>query len=203
MHTFMRQTGRMEYKGDVYYIAQVLEGNVNSFSYIVDRHKDHVFNLAIKICGNREDAEEVAQDSFLKAYRSIAGFKMKSSFSTWLYRIVYNSAISHLRTRKRDILKIEEFPAEASDFLSGCSDEEEALDQYRRSLINFALKKLSEEERAIVTLYYYEEMDTEKIAEVTEISRQNVKVRLFRARQKMSEIILNAEKKNIIYNEDN
>jgi len=203
MHTFMRQTGRMEYKGDIFYIGQVLEGNVNSFSHIVDRHKDHVFNLAVKICGNREDAEEVAQDSFLKAFRSISGFKMKSSFATWLYRIVYNSAISHIRTRKREILSIEEFPADASDFLSSFTDEEEALEQYRRSLVGFALQKLSEEERAIVTLYYYEEMNTEKIAEVTGISRQNVKVRLFRARQKMSEIIQNAEKKNIIYNEEN
>jgi len=203
MHTFMRQTGRMEYKGDIFYIGQVLEGNVNSFSHIVDRHKDHVFNLAVKICGNREDAEEVAQDSFLKAFRSISGFKMKSSFATWLYRIVYNSAISHIRTRKREILSIEEFPADASDFLSSFTDEEEALEQYRRSLVGFALQKLSEDERAIVTLYYYEEMNTEKIAEVTGISRQNVKVRLFRARQKMSEIIQNAEKKNIIYNEEN
>jgi RNA polymerase sigma factor (sigma-70 family) len=203
MHTFMRQTGRMEYKGDIFYIRQVLEGNVNSFSHIVDRHKDHVFNLAVKICGNREDAEEVAQDSFLKAFRSISGFKMKSSFATWLYRIVYNSAISHIRTRKREILSIEEFPAEASDFLSSFTDEEEALEQYRRSLVSFALQKLSEEERAIVTLYYYEEMNTEKIGEVTGLSRQNVKVRLFRARQKMSEIIQNAEKKNIIYNDEN
>jgi RNA polymerase sigma-70 factor (ECF subfamily) len=193
----------MDYKGDIFYIAQVLEGKVNAFSHIVDRHKDHVFNLAIKICGNREDAEEVAQDSFLKAFRSLSGFKMKSSFATWLYRIVYNSSISHIRSRKRGILSIEEFPADASDFLSGFTDEEEALQQYRRSLVSFALQKLGEEERAIITLFYYDEMDTEKIAGVIGISRQNVKVRLFRARQKISEIIVNAEKKNIIYHEDN
>jgi RNA polymerase sigma-70 factor (ECF subfamily) len=193
----------MEYRGDIFYIGQVLEGKVNAFSHIVDRHKDHVFNLAVKICGNREDAEEVAQDSFIKAFRSLSGFKMKSSFATWLYRIVYNSSISHLRSRKKGILSIEEFPADASDFLSGFTDEEEALEQYRRSLVSFALQKLGEEERAIITLFYYEGMDTEKIAAVTGISRQNVKVRLFRARQKMSEIIVNAEKKNIIYHEDN
>jgi RNA polymerase sigma factor (sigma-70 family) len=193
----------LEYRGDIFYIGQVLVGKVNSFSHIVDRHKDHVFNLAVKICGNREDAEEVAQDSFLKAFRSLSSFRMKSSFATWLYRIVYNSAISHIRTRKKGILSIEEFPADASDFLSTFTDEEEALEQYRRSLVSFALQKLREEERAIITLYYYEEMDTEKIAEVVGISRQNVKVRLFRARQKMSEIIVNSEKKNIIYHEDN
>ena len=203
MYTFMRQRVRMEYRGDIFYIGQVLEGKVNAFSHIVDRHKDHVFNLALKICGNREDAEEVAQDSFIKAFRSLSGFKMKSSFATWLYRIVYNSSISHLRSRKKGILSIEEFPADASDFLSGFTDEEEALEQYMRSLVSFALQKLGEEERAIITLFYYEGMDTEKIAAVTGISRQNVKVRLFRARQKMSEIIVNAEKKNIIYHEDN
>lgn len=192
----------MDYRGDIFYIGQVLDGKVNAFSHIVDRHKDHVFNLAVKICGNREDAEEVAQDSFLKAFRSLGSFKMKSSFATWLYRIVYNSSISHIRSKKKGILSIDDFPADASDFLSSFTDEEEALEQYRKSLVDFALQKLSGDERAIITLYYYEEMDTEKIAEVIGISRQNVKVRLFRARQKMSEIIVNAEKKNTIYHEE-
>jgi RNA polymerase sigma factor (sigma-70 family) len=193
----------MDYKGDIFYINQVLEGKVNAFSYIVDRHKNNVFNLALRICGNREDAEEVAQDSFLKAFRSLDGFKMKSSFSTWLYRIVYNSSISVIRKRKQSILSLDEFPADAEDFLSDFTSEEEALDEYRKSLVSFALLKLGEDERAIITLFYYEEMDTEEISLVTGISRQNVKVKLFRARQKMNEIIVNAEKKNIIYHEDN
>ena len=198
----MRQMCRMDYRGDLYYIDQVLDGKVNAFSHIVERHKNNVFNLALRICGNREEAEEVAQDTFLKAFRSLGGFKMKSSFSTWLYRIAYNSSVSLIRKRKQGILSLEEFPADASDFLSASADEEAALEEYRRSLVAFALQKLGDDERAIITLFYYEDMDTEKIAQITGIGRQNVKVKLFRARQKMSEIIIKAEKKNIILHED-
>jgi RNA polymerase sigma factor (sigma-70 family) len=199
----MRQTVRMEYKGDIFYLGQVLEGKVNAFSHIVDRHKDNVFNLALRICGSREDAEEVAQDSFMKAYRALGGFKMKSSFSTWLYRIVYNTSISLVRNRKKAILSLDEFPADATDFLSSFPIEEEAMAEYRSSLVSFALQKIGEEERALIILYYYEEMNTDEISQVTGISRQNVKVKLFRARQKMSTIIKNAEQKNLIYHEDN
>ena len=65
----------MDYKGDIYYIEQVLEGKTNAFSYIVDQHKNKAFNLAFRICGNHEEAEELAQDSFLKAYRALRVLK--------------------------------------------------------------------------------------------------------------------------------
>jgi RNA polymerase sigma factor (sigma-70 family) len=191
----------MEPKDDIYYIGQVLEGKTNAFSYLVEKHKDKAFNLAFRICGNREEAEEVAQDAFLKAYRSLKDFRKKSSFATWLYRIVYNTAVSLVRARKTRVLSVEEFPADAVDFLGFSTSEEEAADDYRNSLINFALQKIPEEERGLVTLYYYNEIDTEEISKITGISRSNIKVRLFRARQKMIEIIKKAETKNVFYNE--
>jgi RNA polymerase sigma-70 factor (ECF subfamily) len=167
----------------------------------VERHKDHVFNLALRICGSYEDAEEIAQDSFMKAYRSLPKFRMESSFSTWLYRIVYNTAISHVRSGKDEMLSIEEFPAEAADFLSNNPDEEAAEAEYRNSLINFALKKINSDERALITLYYYDELGINEISDITGISKSNVKVKLYRARQKLSEIIEKNEKKNMIYYE--
>jgi RNA polymerase sigma factor (sigma-70 family) len=191
----------MDSKADILYIEQVLDGKVNAFSHIVERHKDKAFNLALKICGNSEEAEEIAQDSFLKAFRSISGFRMKSSFATWLYRIVYNTAISHVRSRKQRILSLEDFPADAADFLSTGSSEEEAEKEYRKSLVNFALQKISEEDRGLITLYYYDDMDAEEISEITGISKSNLKVRLFRARQKMHEIILRVENKRLMYHE--
>jgi RNA polymerase sigma factor (sigma-70 family) len=191
----------MSYKGDIVYIEQVLSGKINAFSYIVDRHKDRAFNLAFRICGNHEEAEEIAQDSFLKAYRSLNGFRMKSSFATWLYRIVYNTAISHIRIKKKGILSLEDFPADATDFIGNNTTEEEAEKEYRSSLINFALQKITEEERGLISLYYYDEMSTDEISDVTGISKSNIKVKLFRARQKMSEIIEKVEKKKVIYHE--
>jgi len=192
---------RMNYKGDKYYIDQVLEGKTNAFTDIVERHKDHAFNLALRICGNREEAEEIAQDAFMKAFRSLNSFRMKSSFSTWLYRIVYNTSVSLVRTRKKGILSLEEFPADATDFIGNNTSEEDAEIEYRNSLVNFALQKLNEDERAIITLFYYEEMNTDEIAEITGLGKSNIKVRLFRARQKMSEVIEKTEKKNFIYHE--
>lgn len=191
----------MDYRSDTYYISKVLEGKINAFSYLVDRHKDKAFNLALRICGNREEAEEIAQDAFIKAFRSLKDFKKKSRFSTWMYRIVYNTAVTIVRGRKQGILSLEEFPADAIDFLGFNSTEEDAVEDYRNSLISFALLKISEEERGLITLYYYNELGIEEISEITGISRSNIKVKLFRARKKMIEIIRKAENKKILYNE--
>jgi RNA polymerase sigma factor (sigma-70 family) len=191
----------MDFKSDISYIEQVLEGKINAFSYLVDRHKDKAFNLAFRICGNREEAEEIAQDAFVRAYRSLKGFRMKSSFATWLYRIVYNTSISLVRSRRKGVLSLEEFPADAVDFLSFNKNEDEAANDYRNSLVNFALQKISEEERALIILYYFNDLDTEEISKITGINKSNIKVKLFRARQKMSEIIKKVEKKNVFYHE--
>jgi RNA polymerase sigma factor (sigma-70 family) len=191
----------MDYKGDIFYIELILAGNSNAFRYLVDQHKNKAYNLAFRICGKHEEAEELTQDSFLKAYRSLANFKMNSSFATWLYRIVYNTAISHVRVKKKGVLSLEDFPADAKDFAGINISEEEAERDYRNSLINFALQKINEEERGLITLYYYEELSTEEISAICGISKSNIKVKLFRARQKMQEIIENAEKKKLIYHE--
>ncbi|MDY0098500.1 MAG: RNA polymerase sigma factor [Bacteroidales bacterium] len=191
----------MDRRDDTYFIRQVLNGNINSYAALVDRHKDRVFNLAFRITGNREEAEEVAQDAFLKAYRSLGSFRMNSLFSTWLYKIVYNTAVSFIRTRKKTILSLDEFPASIKDFENENPDEIKAEKEYRDYLVNFAMQKLSEDERAVISLYYYEELSSEEISFITGISRNNVKVRLFRARKRMAEIIKKEEKRNMIYHE--
>ncbi len=188
----------MEPGSDKYYIEKVLAGNVNAFSCLVEVHKDKAFNLAFRICGNREEAEEVAQDAFLKAYRSLSDFRMQSSFATWLYRIVYNTAVSLVRTRKGKVLSLEEFPADAVDFLSVSGNEEEAVAEYRNALINFALQKLPEDERGLITLYYYNELPADEISKITGISKNNLKVKLFRARQKIAGIVRKAEIKSVL-----
>jgi len=193
--------GDMEYEGDIAYIEQVLSGNTGAFAYIVDQHKDKAFNLAFRICGNREDAEEIAQDSFLKAFRSLNGFKMKSSFATWFYRIVYNTSISYVRVRKKGVLSLEDFPADATDFIGDNSNEDDAEKEYRNALIGFALQKVNDEERGLITLYYYDEMSTDEISDITGINKSNIKVRLFRVRQKMLDIIEKVEKRKLVYHE--
>jgi RNA polymerase sigma factor (sigma-70 family) len=192
----------MDYKDDIFYIDQVLAGKNSAFSYIVDRHKDRAYNLAFRICGNHEEAEEIAQDSFLKAYRSLKSFKRKSSFATWLYRIVYNTSISFVRVKKKGVLSLDDFPADVIDFMGSNTNEEDAEKEYRCALVNFALQKISEEERGLISLYYYEEMSADEISDVTGISKSNIKVKLFRSRQKMLEIIERVEKKKTVQYEN-
>jgi RNA polymerase sigma factor (sigma-70 family) len=192
----------MDYKDDIFYIDQVLAGKNSAFSYIVDRHKDRAYNLAFRICGNHEEAEEIAQDSFLKAYRSLKSFKRKSSFATWLYRIVYNTSISFVRVKKKGVLSLDDFPADVIDFMGSNRSEEDGEKEYRCALVNFALQKISEEERGLISLYYYEEMSADEISDVTGISKSNIKVKLFRSRQKMLEIIERVEKKKTVQYEN-
>jgi RNA polymerase sigma factor (sigma-70 family) len=189
----------MAYKGDAYYIEEVLKGSTAAFSFLINRHKDNVFNLAMRICGNREEAEEIAQDAFLKVYRALSEFRQNSSFATWLYRIVYNTSISYLRARRREVLSLEDFPADATDFIGCCESEEIAEREYRDALINFALQRLNESDRAIITLSYYEELSHAEISTITGISKENIKIRLHRARKKMLDDIERCKKEKITH----
>ena len=92
---------QMERNDETYYISKVLNGEPNYFSFIVEKYQDIVFSIALKVLRNREDAEEMAQESFIKAYKSLHTFKGNAKFSTWLYRITYNSCISEVRKKKQ------------------------------------------------------------------------------------------------------
>jgi len=104
-----------------------------------------------------------------------------------------------VRNRKKGVLSLEEFPADTVDFLGINKNEDEAVEDYRNSLVNFALQKINDEERGLITLYYYNELDTGEISKITGINKSNIKVKLFRARQKMAEIIRKVEKKHVFY----
>ena len=180
---------------DKYLIEQILKGDINSFRFIVERHKDKSFNLAVKICGNREDAEEVVQDSFLKAYRSLGSFRMESNFTTWLYRIVYNAAVSRVRNKDENTAPLEETPS----FRETGNNENELFDnEHKKLLINFALGKLNEVDRGLITFMYYDDLTIDEIEKITGLSASNIKVRLHRSRQKMLEILTKTQNNETI-----
>ena len=156
---------------------------------LVERYQNNVFGLALKISNSREDAEEIAQDTFMKAFNALDTFKHKSSFATWLYRITYNSSITEIRKKKYNILQIEDFPADANDFIRDSENEEIAEREYKTSILNFAIQKLSSTDRAIISLYYYQDVSIEVIAGIIKTSKSNVKVKLHRARKRIEEII--------------
>jgi RNA polymerase sigma-70 factor (ECF subfamily) len=185
----------MEQKDDIYYIEKVKEGQTNYFSYIVEKYQDIVFSIALKVLRNREDAEEMAQESFIKAYKSLHTFKGNAKFSTWLYRITYNSCISEVRKKKIHFASTDEIEIK---------DETEELnldgipEENRARVIKEALSKLPEEEYTLVILYYFEEQSIEEISKVTKLSESNTKVKLYRARKKLYSI-LNEMMKDELY----
>lgn len=179
----------MKYKEDQFYINQVLAGQVNAYAAIVEKHKELVYTIIVKILQSKEDAEEIAQDVFLKAFQSLKDFQGSAKFSTWLYRIAYNAAISKTRKKKWDLVSIDQQlnnsvydqPFEQQDFMINQETQMKSLKK--------ALNKLSDEENLIVTLFYFNENSIEEISEITSLSVSNVKVRLHRIRKKLVEEI--------------
>lgn len=175
----------MKYHDDNQYIDLVLSGNSSAFAGLVAKHKNMVFSIALKILKNREDAEEIAQDSFLKAFESLGSFEKKSKFSTWLYRIVYNAAITKTRKKRIEFVDID-------DRIITNYTEDEIQEQVGRfdsgeqkMLIDTALKRIPEEDNLLITLYYKAENSIEEISSITGLSESNVKVRLYRIRKKL------------------
>jgi RNA polymerase sigma-70 factor (ECF subfamily) len=172
-------------------IAEIRAGNVNAYSVLVKKYKNMVFTLALRMVGNKEDAEEVAQDTFVKAYKALPKFKGTSKFSTWLYRIVYNTSLDHIKKNKRVVLSehIDEVNEADIGSMQNALTYIEAKE--KKQTIEKALLKLPEEERVLLTLFYFEEMPLKEISEITKMSYDNVKIKLHRSRKKLFHILKN------------
>jgi RNA polymerase sigma-70 factor (ECF subfamily) len=171
---------------DQLFITQVLAGNTAAFEHLVRKYQDMVFTLAVRVLNHHEEAEEVAQDVFVKVFHSLSGFQQKSNFKTWIYRITCNESINRLRSKKNKIsmVNLEE------GLTSGFYDQNQNLEtDEEKKIVQQALLTLSETERVMVTLYYYDDMSIKDIATITEMTETNVKTKLFRSRQKLYEIL--------------
>jgi RNA polymerase sigma-70 factor (ECF subfamily) len=188
----------MSNKPDEYYIQQTLNGNVNDYAFLVEKYKHMVFTLTIRIVKNREEAEEVSQDVFVKAYKNLKNFKGESKFSTWLYKIAYYASLDVLKRNKRQISS-ENIDAIRERNIGNTDDSLKFLyDGERKQIINDALLKLSEDERVIITLYYFEELPIKEISKVVDLSEDNIKIKLFRSRKKLAELLKNVIEPNTI-----
>ena len=181
----------MNAKLDDYYIKQTLDGNVNAYAFLVKKYKNMVFTITIRIVKNREEAEEVSQDVFVKAYRNLKNFKGESKFSTWIYKIAYYASLDVVKRNKKfvnseNIDAISEFEIENVQISLRNLYEED-----RNNIINAALLKLNEDERTILTLFYFEELLLKEVSIILDLSLDNIKVKLFRARKKMAVILKN------------
>ena len=175
----------MEQEQDIICIKKVLDGDRNAFAYLVDKYKTMVFTLALQITKNREEAEEIAQDTFIKAFQSLKGFQGKAKFSSWLYRIVYNTAISHIRKKEKGKISLDETDIPGSLYIESVKNHESLSADERKKYLEIALDSLDQDDRMFVVLYYYEERELDEIAQIAGLTKTNTKVRLFRARKKM------------------
>lgn len=179
----------MTTNNDQYIIEQIINGDTNSFSVLVDRYKDLVFTLALRMVKNREEAEEVSQDTFIKAYKSLDKFKGDSKFSTWIYKVAYNTSLDRIKKYKKAQLSvpIDEFTEKDVKTI------ETALDVIERDEKNKAiqkcLNKLPSDDAFLLTLFYFEEQSLEEIANIIGLTANNVKVKLFRSRKKLATIM--------------
>jgi len=179
----------MTINNDQLYIDKVIKGDTNAFAFLVEKYKDMVFSLAIKITKNREEAEEVSQDSFIKAFKAIHTFKGDSKFSTWLYKISYHNCIDRVNknARKYNTDRIDEV---IENRIKATEDTMQTIERKERAeLMNDCLLELPEDERSILWLFYYKELSLKEIMEVTSLSQANLKVKLHRARKKLLIIV--------------
>jgi RNA polymerase sigma factor (sigma-70 family) len=173
---------------DIELIEQTLGGNQSAYADLVKRHQRFVFTLALRFAKGREDAEEIAQDCFIKAYRSLSAFQQQSKFSTWLYSIVYTTAMTFLRKKRIDTSSIDDDESyiQIEGKPSGY-DEYNVENKSRSYYLNQAIEQLLPDDATIITMFYKGEQSLEEIAQVMGIEANTVKVKLFRARQRLKE----------------
>jgi RNA polymerase sigma factor (sigma-70 family) len=172
---------------DIELIEQTLAGNQAAYADLVKRHQRFVFTLARRFSKNREDAEEIAQDCFIKAYRSLSSFQRQSKFSTWLYSIVYTTAMTFLRKKRVDTDSIDDESVYVQLENHSGYDSNSAENRSRSYYLNQAITQLLPDDAAIITLFYMGEQSLDEISQALAIAPNTVKVKLFRARQRLKE----------------
>ena len=179
----------MTINNDQTYIDKVLKGDTNAFSILVEKYKTMVFTLALKMVKSREEAEEISQDTFIKAFKNLSKFKGESKFSTWLYKIGYRTALDSLKKHKEkystdtiDEITFNKIKS-TENILEGIERKE------RAEIINNCMLRLPEDERTILWMFYFDELSLKEIIAITNFSEANVKVKLHRARKRLLSVI--------------
>lgn len=174
---------------DLVLIEAIKKGNTQAFRKLVQRHQDFAYTLAYRTLKDRHEAEEAAQDAFVKVYRSISSYEGSGKFTTWLYTIVYRECLNRLRKNKtyvEDIDEVREGSAHHSNEDTGL----EAMEKdERKATIQAALNQLNPKESAALTLFYLEEQSLKEVSTVTGMTVSNIKVVLHRGRKNLLKVL--------------
>jgi len=171
-------------------LRQAIAGNQSAYAALVRRYDRMVYGLALQMVGNREDALEITQDAFLKAFRFLAGYRGESRFSTWLYRIARTSAINYLRRAKRETVTLDAPESPVRRMMSDAPDGYQSITVTERSeMLRRAFKMLLPDDNSVLTLFYLKEQSLEEICEIMGWTMSNAKSRLCRARQRLRVVL--------------
>ena len=171
-------------------LDNVIRGEQHAFRVLVNEYQDLVYTLCLKVVKNREQAEEAAQDVFVKVYRKLHQFDRRSSLKTWIYRIAHRTAIDYYRKKglanvaDDDLVPVVSKDQTADDRLMGID---------RNEAIQTAMQELKELDARILDLYYFDELNIEEVAKILTLSISNCKVRLHRARKRLGELLLSSK----------
>jgi RNA polymerase sigma-70 factor (ECF subfamily) len=174
---------------DIEIIESVKKGNHSDYALLIDKYKNKAFSLLVRMLKNEMESEEVLQDCFLKAFKSLGNFRRESKFSTWFYRIVYNTALTRLSAKKR---KIETEMSSLDDHLEIKSEydyrevEQKDVSKYIHKLI----EQLPSKYASVINMYYLDNMSCEEISEAMETSLANIKVMLHRSRNALKDQLI-------------
>ena len=178
---------------DLYLVEQARRGDKEAFSYLMEKYEKKVFSLALRICGQREEAEDLAQEIFLKVYQKLKTYQGEAAFSTWLYRVAANTCYDRLRQLKRDINQQLEYN-EKIFYKNGMNPEEEFFNRQEILNLEKALMMLPEDLRLILLLREQYGLRYEEIAKTLSLNLGTVKTRIFRARERLRKILMQQEK---------
>ena len=169
-------------------ISRILKGEQPAFTILVEKYQNYVFTLVLRFTENREDAEEIAQDVFVKAYRSLADFRGESKFSTWLFTITRTTCLSFLRKKKLDTLSLDnertglQVENRESGFNANLVEQKS-----RHTMLSQAISMLSVDDAQVLNLFYKAEQTLDEIGKIMRLDPNTIKVKLHRARQRLRE----------------
>ena len=161
-------------------IARILDGHAEDFGYFLERYSQETFAIVVRLVPQQEDAEELVQVAFVRAFNRLETFEGRSSFSTWICRIAYTTAVSWLRKRRMKYLSIDDQPQLTDTEVDEALDDELRIEELRR-----AITLLKPDEQTLITLYYYDNRPLNDIAYILDVEPNVLATRLHRIRRKL------------------
>lgn len=170
-------------------IKKVLKGDTSAFSYFVSTYQDMALTVAYRICRNKQDAEDIVQESFVRAFNNLHTFQFSSKFSTWFYRIVYNTAISQNQSLFYQTEFTEYEQTKGMDIYTDAETGKGIEIKEEKNAIDKILNHMPNDEAIVLSLFYLEENSVKEIAHILSLTESNIKVRLHRARKRFSDLM--------------